>query len=391
MKKKIRVGMVGYKFMGKAHSQAFRNVNFYFDVDGEYELKAICGRNKEGVASAAQRYGWESYETDWRALIERDDIDLIDIGTPTDSHKEIAIAAARAGKHVICEKPMALSVADAREMLKAVREAKVKHMIGFTYRRVPAIALAKRLIDEGRIGQIYHVRAQYLQDWIVDPNFPLVWRLDSAVAGSGAHGDLNAHIIDLARYLCGEFDEVIGLEKTFIKQRPLGGTMDGGLGAIGGDGPLGEVTVDDATLFLARFKNGAIGSFEATRFATGRKNYEYVEINGSLGSIVFNFERMNELEFYSREDESHIQGFRKILVTEPGVHRYIDAWWPPGHIIGYEHAFTHQAYDFLQAIVQDKDIAPDFEDGLRCQEVLEAVKKSIEIRAWVKVENIHKM
>jgi predicted dehydrogenase len=388
MTKQINVGLIGYKFMGKAHSQAYRNVNFYFDPKSEYRLKTICGRNEENVAAAARKYGWESYETNWKKVIEREDIDLVDIGTPSNFHKDIAIAAAKAGKHVLCEKPLALSLKDSYEMLEAVTKAGVKHMVGFSYRRVPAIALAKKLIDEGRIGRIHHVRAVYLQDWIVDPNFPLVWRLDKEVAGSGAHGDLNAHIIDLARYLCGEFKEVNGMSETFIKERPVGGDMDGGLGATGGEASeYGEVTVDDATLFMARFTNGAIGSFEATRFATGRKNKECIEINGSDGSIVFDFERMNELHFYSRNDEDHIQGFKTIMVTDP-VHDYMSAWWPAGHIIGYEHTFTHQAFDFAEAIANDQDIYPNFEDGVRCQEVIEAVETSITNRSWVNVEEL---
>ncbi|PPA68958.1 Gfo/Idh/MocA family protein [Jeotgalibacillus proteolyticus] len=384
----LNIGLIGYKFMGKAHSQAYRNVNFYFEPSLDYRLKVLCGRNEKNVKEASEKYGWEEYETDWRKVVERDDIDLVDIGTPTNTHKEIAIAAARAGKHVLCEKPLALSLADANEMLREVKKAGVKHMVGFTYRRVPAIALAKRLIDEGRIGAIHHVRANYLQDWIVDPEFPLVWRMDKAVAGSGSHGDLNAHMIDLARYLCGEFEEVMGMSKTFVKERPDGGDMDGGLGASTGDqAKLGKVTVDDATLFLANFENGAIGNFEATRFATGRKNKNCIEINGSKGSIAFNFERMNELQFFSKEDEEHIQGFRTILVTEP-CHKYMSSWWPAGHIIGYEHCFTHQAFDLIEAIASDQKISPDLEDGVRCQEVIEAVEQSIEKRGWVKIESL---
>lgn len=388
MKKKISVGLVGYKFMGKAHSQAYRNVNYYFNSTVEYELASICGRNERNVQKAAETFGWHSYETDWRQLIQREDIDLIDIGTPSNSHKEIAIAAAQAGKHVLCEKPLALTLKDAKEMLKAVEKTGVKNMVGFSYRRVPAIALAKKLIDQGEIGDIYHVRAAYLQDWIIDPSFPLVWRLDKNIAGSGAHGDLNAHMIDLARYLCGEFEEVVGMAKTFIKERPVGGDMDGGLSSLTSkESTYGEVTVDDTALFLANFENGAVGSFEATRFAAGRKNRNMIELNGSKGSIAFNFERMNELQFYSRQDDREIQGFRTILVTEP-EHDYLKAWWPPGHIIGYEHTFTHQAYDLAQAIAYDQEIAPDFEDGVRCQEVLEAVERSIRQREWISIKSL---
>ncbi|QQK77340.1 Gfo/Idh/MocA family oxidoreductase [Salicibibacter cibarius] len=371
----IKVGLIGYKFMGKAHTQAYKNTNFYFEPQDPFQLKVICGRNEKSVKSAAHTYGWESYETDWRSVVERNDIDLIDIGTPSNTHKDIAIAAAKAGKHVLTEKPMALSVRDAKEMLKAVTDAGVQHMVSFNYRRIPAIALAKRLITEGRLGDVYHIRAHYLQDWLANPQSPFAWRLDKTIAGSGAHGDLNAHIVDLTRYLIGEFDEVVGMSETFVKERP----------AENGEGKR-NVTVDDTTLFLARFDNGAVGNFEATRYATGRKNHEYIEINGSMGSIVFNFERMNELQFFSKEDEHYLQGYRNILVTEPEVHEYMNAWWPPGHLIGYEHAFTHQASDLARAITQQQPVYPNFEDGLRCQQVLEAVDNSILSRTWEKVE-----
>jgi len=267
-------------------------------------------------------------------------------------------------------------------MLKAVEKAKVKHMIGFNYRRVPAIGLAKRLIEEGKIGEIYHFRSTYLQDWIVEPEFPLNWRFQKEIAGSGALGDLLAHHIDLARYLIGELGEVIGMDKTFIKERPISLEADGLTGKAGKE--KGKVTVDDATLFLAKFKNGALGSFEATRVAPGRKNYNHFEINGSEGSIVFNFERMNELEFYSRKDLSYVQGFRTILVTEP-EHPYISAWWPPGHTIGYEHTFIHQIYDLMNDLAEDKMPTPNFLDGVKCQEVLEAVNKSIKEKKWIKI------
>ncbi len=382
MKKKVRIGLVGYKFMGKAHSHAYLDMPKFFTTDAVPVMKAICGRNEEGVKEAAKNFGWESYETSWERLVKRDDIDLIDISTPNDTHRDITIAAAEAGKDIFCEKPLAMNVAQAEEMLASVKKAGVKHMVGFNYRTVPAIGLAKRLIDEGRIGQIYHYRAVYLQDWIVDPDFPLVWRLKKEVAGSGVHGDLNAHTIDLARYLVGEFDEVVGMNKTFIEERlvPL---EEGELAAKAGK-EKGKVTVDDATLFLTRFKNGAIGSFEATRFATGRKNRERFEINGSKGSIVFNFEQMNELQFFSTDDPQHAQGFKRILATD-STHPYMQAWWPPGHIIGYEHTFVHEVYELMQSIAEDRMPTPDFMDGVRCQEVMEAVDRSIEKKGWVKV------
>ena len=388
MPKYINVGLVGYQFMGKAHSHAYKDMAFFFpDAEAYPVMKAICGRNEEAVRKAAERFGWESYETDWRRLVERDDIDLVDISSPGDTHHDIAIAAAEAGKHVFCEKPLANNLKEAREMLEAVRKAGVKHMVAFNYRRVPAVALAKRLIDEGKIGKIYHWRAVYLQDWIIDPDFPLVWRLQKDKAGSGPHGDLNAHIIDLARYLVGEITEVVGTCETFVKERPLVEEVEAGLGARAG-AKKGEVTVEDAMLFLAKFENGALGSFEATRFAGGRKNYNRFEINGSKGSIVFNLERLNELEFYSREDEAHVQGFRTILVTDGQNHPYISAWWPAGHIIGWEHTFVHEVYDLMNAIARDEMPQPDFADGVRTQEVLEAVMKSVEERSWVRTDEV---
>jgi predicted dehydrogenase len=378
----IRIGLVGYKFMGKAHSNAYLNVGRFFDLPKPPIMKAICGRSKGAVRAVAERWGWESVETDYRKLIERDDIDLIDIATPNSTHAKIAIAAARAGKHVVCEKPLAMDTAEARKMLAAVRKARVKHMVWFNYRRVPAIALAKKLIKEGELGRIFHVRAIYLQDWIVDPKFPLVWRLRRSIAGSGAHGDLNAHIIDLARYLVGEFASVVGMSETFIKERPLEAEASG-LSARGGK-RKGKVTVDDAVLFLARFRNGTLGSFEATRFAIGRKNGERIEINGEKGSLAFNFERMDELELYSAKDAPDRQGFKTIMVTEP-VHPYMSAYWPPGHIIGYEHTFVNQAADLLTGIARNRRLSPDFEDGLRCQQVLDAVLQSAKRRRWVTI------
>lgn len=375
MAKKIRVGLIGYMFMGKAHSQAYRNVHRFFDMKAVPEMKVICGRNEEAVKKAQQNFGWQEYETDWRKLIERDDIDLIDISTPVNVHKDMAVAAAEAGKDVFCEKPLAMSLEEANQMLKAVEKAKVKHMLGFNYRRVPAVCLAKKLIDEGKIGEIYHFRVQYLQSWITDPEFPLVWRLKKEIAGSGAMGDLGTHIIDITRYLIGEFQEVMGMEKTFIKERPDPSQK----------GKKGKVTVDDATLFLAKFENGALGSFEATRFATGRKNHLFFEINGSKGSLVFDLENLNRLQFYSTEDPNYAQGYRDILVTE-GIHPYMEAFWPHGHIIGWEHTHINQIHDFFNCIAEDKIPRPNFEDGVCCHQVQEAVEKSIERGKWVKVE-----
>jgi predicted dehydrogenase len=383
--KKINVGMVGYKFMGKAHSHAYKDVGMFFDMNANVVMKAICGRDENGVKEAAEKFGWESYETDWRKMIARKDIDFVDINAPSDAHKEITLAAIAAGKHVFCEKPLALNLADAREMLEAAEQAGVKHAICFNYRFLPAVQLAKQIIDEGRLGEIHHYRATYLQDWLVDPNFPLAWRLKKEVAGSGAHGDLNAHSIDLARFLIGEFDRVVGHNRTFVKERPIPESSTGLSGKA--SSTKGEVTVDDATSFIADFKNGAMGMFIATRFATGRKNGNTFEIHGSKGTIRWNLERLNELEVYFREDEPNHAGFRTILVTE-GSHKYAGNWWPTGHIIGYEHSFVHIVYEFVQHLTSDNPFAPTFHDGVRCQEVLEAVDLSIERGAWVSVDEV---
>ncbi|HUT74643.1 MAG TPA: Gfo/Idh/MocA family oxidoreductase [Armatimonadota bacterium] len=382
-KRQLNVGLIGYKFMGAAHSNAYRQVGRFFDLPVEVVMKAIAGRDAVAVRAAAAKLGWQEYETDYRRLVKRPDIDLVDITSANNAHAEMAIAAARAGKHVFCEKPLAMDLAEARRMVRAVERAGVKHAVCFNYRAAPAVTLARRIIDEGRIGRIFHWRAQYLQDWIVDPKFPLVWRLQKEVAGSGAHGDLAAHLIDLAHYLVGDIAQVVGDMTTFIKQRPrLKGTA-GGLRARKAAGK-GRVTVDDASAFLARFADGAMGTFEATRFAPGRKNHNCFEINGSKGSLRFCLERMNELEFYDGGDPAHLQGFRTILVTDPS-HPYIGAWWPPGHIIGYEHTFVHTVYNVITAISQDRLPSPNFHDGLRCQAVLEAVSNSVASGGWEKV------
>lgn len=385
--KKIRVGMVGYKFMGKAHSNAYRALPMFFPDAVRPEMKAICGRDPQGLEQARAQFGWESAETDWKQLVARDDIDLIDINAPSDAHMDIALAAAAAGKHLFCEKPLALTLSDAQAMLDAAEKAGVKHMVGFNYRFAPAVQLAKKLVEEGRIGTLYHFRAQFLQDWIVDPDFPLVWRLQKEIAGSGAHGDLGAHLIDMARFLVGEFQEVIGMSETFIKERPLAAAMTGLTAQGDGNAPRGKVTVDDATLFLSRFANGALGSFEATRFATGHRSTNGFEINGSLGSIRFDFERMNELQVYFSDDAEDVQGFRRVLATDP-PHAYMDAWWPAGHPIGYEHTFTHEVHELMQAFTEDRQPVPNFVDGVRCQEVLEAVERSVAERRWVSISEL---
>lgn len=389
MKNKVNVGMVGYGFMGKIHSFAYHIQPMFYDTNTVPVMKIICGRNGELVANASKKYGWESYETDWKKLTDNKELNLIDISTPNITHKEIVIAAAESGKDIICEKPLATNLNDAEEMLAAVEKAGVKHMICFNYQKTPAIGLAKKLIEEGKIGKIYHFRAVYLQDWVMDPNVPCVWRLQKSIAGSGVLGDLLSHTIQIARYLIGEFSEVTGMQETFVKQRPkpkqrtdLDIQMFAEL-----SNDFEDISVDDATLFLARFKNGALGSFESSRYANGRKNGMRIEINGSKGSILFEQENMNILWFYSSEDKEDVRGFKKIQTTEP-EHPYMSAWWPVGHIIGYENTFVHLIYDFMKAKDENKMPYPNFIDGVECQRVIDAVERSVRGRNWVDVKKI---
>ncbi|MFI5569464.1 Gfo/Idh/MocA family protein [Streptomyces sp. NPDC051740] len=376
----LRIGMVGYAFMGAAHSQGWRTAPRVFDLPLSPELAVICGRDADAVRAAADRHGWAETETDWRALVERDDVDLVDICTPGDSHAEIALAALAAGKHVLCEKPLANTVAEAEAMTRAAEEAAARGqlaMVGFNYRRVPATALARRMVAEGRIGKLRHVRVAYLQDWLVDPEFPLTWRLRREQAGSGSLGDLGAHIVDLAQYLSGErLAGVSALTETFVRERPLPTAPSSGLAAVTAAG-TGQVTVDDAALFTGRFTSGALASFEATRYATGRKNALRIELNGERGSLAFDLERLNELEFHDGTEPGTHAGFRRILVTEPD-HPYLEAWWPPGHGLGYEHTFVHQARDLVHAVAEGRGPEPSFADGLQVQRVLAAVEESAE-------------
>jgi predicted dehydrogenase len=387
----LGVGMVGYSFMGAAHSQAWRTAGRFFDLPLQPDLAVLCGRDATKASAAAEKLGWRSVETDWRALLARDDVGLVDVCSPGDTHSEIAIAALDAGKHVLCEKPLANTVDEARAMVAAAERAAgrgVRSMVGYSYRRVPAVALARRLVEQGRIGEIRHVRAQYLQDWIVDPEFPLVWRLQRSAAGSGALGDIGAHIVDMAQYLVGDLlTSVSALTETFVRERPLPSASSGL--AASASTEKGTVDVDDAALFLGRFSGGTVASFEATRFATGRKNALRIELNGSRGSLAFDQERMNELEFYDAgsgddNEDPDTAGFRRILVTEP-THPYAGAWWPPGHGLGYEHSFTHQAVDLVRDIGEGRDPVPSFADGLRVQLVLEAVEQSASSGSWQKV------
>ncbi|HEV2436122.1 MAG TPA: Gfo/Idh/MocA family oxidoreductase [Verrucomicrobiae bacterium] len=379
MARTFRVGLIGYRFMGKAHSNAWRQAPRFFNLKANVELHTLCGRHAASVQAARVQLGWQNAATDWHEVVESPLIDIVDIGAPNDLHAEIAIAAARSGKHVLCEKPLALNVKQAEAMLAAAQKAKVVHMVCHNYRRIPAIALARKMIGEGTLGKIFHFHARYAQDWLVDPEFPINWRLQKETSGSGANGDINAHLIDLGRYLVGEFKEVCGLLNTFVAERPLAEAL------AKGARKMGKVTVDDAALFIGRMENGVLANLEATRFAAGRKNHIEIEINGSKGSLYFDFEDMNRLKFFNGDDPKDRQGFRDILVTERGAQPYAGNWWPPGHLIGYEHTFVHTIADFVNACAEGKPVQPTFEDGLKNQRVLAAVEESNQKGRWVKL------
>jgi predicted dehydrogenase len=367
----VGVGMMGYAFMGKAHSNAYKTIPYMiYPPPAIPQLVAVAGRDEEAVKEAARRYGYATYYTDWRDLLKDDRVQLFDNGGPNDAHAEPCLAAAQPGKHILCEKPLGRTAKEAAAMLEAVTKAGVKHMVSFNYRYLPAIRQAYELIHSGRLGEIFHFRAVYLQEWIIDPTFPMVWRLDKSRAGSGALGDLGAHIIDLARFLVGEPRRISAMTKTFIKERPL---ADGSA--------TGQVTVDDAFVSLFEFQNGAIGTMEASRFCAGRKNYQVLEINGSKGSLVFNLERLNELEVFWKEDQpKETQGFHNVLVSE-AYHPFWKNWWPHGHMIGWEHTFIHEISHLLDAIVNNGEIAPfgaTFEDGYKNAVICDAIQESAE-------------
>ncbi|TFV44615.1 Gfo/Idh/MocA family oxidoreductase [Blastococcus sp. TF02A_35] len=374
---RLRVAMVGHAFMGAAHSHAWRTAPRFFELPVEPELAVLVGRDPARVADAAARLGWAGTETDWRRLVERDDVDLVDICTPGDTHAEIAVAALGAGKHVLCEKPLANSVAEAEAMAEAAERAAargVRAMVGYSYRRVPAVALARRMVAEGRVGRIRHVRVQYLQDWLTDPATPMSWRLRREQAGSGALGDIGAHAVDLAQFVTGErLTGVSALAETFVPERPLPG------------GGTDRVTVDDAVAFLGRLDGGALATFEATRFATGRRNAIRLEVNGVDGSLAFDFEDMNVLQFFDGTEPSEAAGFRRVLVTDPG-HPYTGAWWPPGHGLGYDHTFVHQVADLVSTLAAGEQPSPSFAEGLAIQRVLDAVERSAGNRSiWTEI------
>jgi predicted dehydrogenase len=383
--KEMNVAIIGYKFMGKAHSNAWKNVTNFFDVPIKPVLKVACGRDEKAVKAFADNWGWEEVETDWKKVIERDDIDIVDISTPPALHAPIALAAAKAGKHIFCEKPISLTSAEALQMYEAAEKAGVVHYLNHNYRRCPAVMLAKEMIDAGKLGQIYHWRGCYLQSWTMDPNFPLTWHMQKDQAGMGSNGGLNSHSVDLARFLVGEIKSVTGMMKTFIKERPLPGAGAATFSAGTAKGTeMGKVDVEDAISMLVEFENGALGSFEATTFAIGRQNYNYFEIYGSRGAVIFNLERMNELEYYSADLAEGEKGFRTILATDPS-HPYIANWWPPAHNIGYEHEFHHAVVDFLKGIDSGEGIKPDFYDGYLGMKVLEAGIRSAETKKQIEI------
>lgn len=380
MAKTFRVGMIGYRFMGRAHSNAWRQAPKFFPLKANVELHTVCGRNAANTQAARAQLGWQHATTDWREIVESPLIDIVDISVPPDLHAEIAIAAAKNGKHILCEKVFAVNVKQAEQMLAAANKAKVVHMVCHNYRRIPAIVLAKKMIAEGALGRIYHFRARYAQDRLADPEFPLDWRLQKDSSGGGVHYDINSHIIDLGRYLVGEFKQVLGLVNTFIPERPLADSL------AKGQRKMGKVVVPDSAAFLGWMENGVMANLEATRYALGRKNHIEIEINGSKGSICFDFEDMNKLKFYNGTDPADRRGFREIQVTErDGIHPYIAHWWPPGHGLGYEHTFVHTIADFVNACAEGKPVQPTFEDGLNNQRVLAAVEESSAKEKWAKV------
>jgi predicted dehydrogenase len=382
MAKPLRIGLIGYGFMGRAHSNAYRKVNNFFDLEYQPVLKAICARNADNAAAFAKKWGYESVETDWRRLIERDDIDAIDICTPNNSHAAIAIAAAKAGKMILCEKPLSMDGPEGVKMVKAVEKAKVPNMVWYNYRRVPAVTMAKQLIDEGRLGKIFHYRAKFLQDWTISPELPQggagLWRLDVKAAGSGVTGDLLAHCIDTAVWLNGGLESVTAMTETFIKQRKH--TLTGKTEKVG---------IDDACAFLARFKNGSLATFESTRYARGHKALYTFEINGEHASIAWDLHDLHRLQYFDHKDEGKLRAWRSIHVTDHGgEHPYMDKWWVPGLQIGYEHSFVHQVADFLDGLAKGKPAGPTFRDALETQYICDAVLKSARTRRWEKVSKL---
>jgi predicted dehydrogenase len=375
--KKLNVGLIGCGFMGRTHSNASRKVNNFFDLEYQPVLKAVCDIDEARVKAFADKWGYESYETDWRKLIAREDIDLVDITLPNNMHQEVAIAAAKAGKMILCEKPLARNGPEGLKMVQAIEKAGVPNLVSYNYRRIPAITLAKQLIDEGRLGRIFHYRAKFLQDWTMSKDLPQggpgLWRLDVKVAGSGVTGDLLAHCIDTALWLNGSIDKVTAMTETFIKQRKHTET-----------GKVQNVGIDDACAFLARFKNGSLATFESTRYARGHKALYTFEINGEHASIFWDLHDLHRLQYFDHRDEGRVRGWRNIHVTD-GDHPYMGNWWVPGLQIGYEHSFVHQLADFLRGLAEKKPASPTFRDALETQYVCDAVLKSARTSRWEKV------
>jgi myo-inositol 2-dehydrogenase/D-chiro-inositol 1-dehydrogenase len=375
--KKLNIGVIGYGFMGRTHSNAFRKVSNFFDVPLQPVLKTICARNGDRVRAFAEKWGYEKAETDWRRVVDSPEIDLIDIASPNDTHAEIAIAAAKAGKMVTCEKPLGRNTSEAEAMVAAVEAAGVPNSVWYNYRRVPAVTLAKQLVDEGKLGRIFHYRAKFLQDWTISADLPQggegLWRLDASVAGSGVTGDLLAHCIDTAMWLNGPIDEVSAVTETFIKERKHNLT-----------GAVQPVGIDDASLFLARFRNGSLATFEATRYARGHKALYTFEINGENASIMWDLHDLHRLQYFDHRDEGRVRGWRSLHITDRD-HPYMDHWWVPGLQIGYEHSFIHQAADFLTAAAENKSASPTFREGMLTDDVTGAVLESAATRNWIKV------
>lgn len=375
--KRLNIGLVGYGFMGRAHSNAFRKAPNFFDLDYQPVLKTVCGRDAAKAGAFAKKWGYETVETDWAKLIRREDIDLIDIACPNDVHKEIAVAAAKAGKWLLCEKPLARTGAEALKMVEAVEKAGTPNMVWYNYRRIPAVTLAKQLIDEGRLGRIFHYRAKFLQDWTISKDLPQggagLWRLDAKVAGSGVTGDLLAHCIDTALWLNGSIERVNAMTETFIKERKH--TLTGKVEKVG---------IDDACAFLARFRNGSLATFESTRYARGHKALYTFEINGEHASICWDLHDLHRLQYFEHRDEGRVRGWRSIHVSD-GDHPYMGHWWVPGLQIGYEHSFVHQFADFLEGVSKGKPAQPTFREALKTQYVCDAVLKSAKTERWERV------
>jgi len=368
----LNVALIGHKFMGKAHSHAYRTAGMFFDLPLKLRMKVLCGLGPD-VKETAAAYGWERVESSWERAVADPEVDLVDICTPDRHHRDIALAALQAKKHVFCEKPMALSAAQAREMLSGARAAGRNHMVNFVYRGVPALRLAKKLVAEGKLGRVYQFRGLYQQDFMLDPDFPFVWRMDREEAGHGVLADKGAHVIDLARYLVGDIEAVSCRSATFVAERRAA------------EGGRRKVSTPDAAAFLAAFSGGALGVFELSSMCAGSKNALVLELNGSLGSLRFDLERLNELEVYLAKDEEETRGFRRIMVTAPS-HPFMGHWWPEGHVLGWEHGFVHQVVEMVESIAQGRPASPSFQDGLRCQEVVDALAEADRTKAWVEVK-----